>query len=85
MTFSNSSKSVVSKHLRKHRKELNRYIKEVKESQKGRLTKKKAQQMAYSYLRANEELSVCDALEEMKRSLAPSTTLKRKVSSKQRL
>lgn len=65
MTSSDLLKSVVSIHLRKHRKELNRYLEEVKECQKGRLTPQKTNQMVYSYQRANEELAVCDALEEL--------------------
>lgn len=55
----------IQKILHKHRKQLNRYLSEVKECQKGRLTKKKASQMSYSYTRANEELAICDVLEEI--------------------
>lgn len=65
MTSSNQLKQVVSKKLLKHRREFDRYMLEVKECQKGRLTKKKASQMSYSYTHANQELAICDVLEEI--------------------
>lgn len=58
-------KSVIYKKLQKHRRKLNRYMSEVKECQKGRLTKKKRSQMSYSYIQANKELAICDVLEEL--------------------
>ena len=49
--------------LKRHRRELERYMTEVAEANKGTLTKEKARQMSYSYQKANTELAVVDALE----------------------
>jgi hypothetical protein len=65
MTSSNTINCVVSKKLHNHRRKFNRYLSEVKECQKGSLTKKKASQMSYSYTKANQELAICDVLEEI--------------------
>jgi len=65
MTSSDQLKHVVSKYLRKHRRARNRYIAEVVEYEKGRLTKTKLTQIKYSYQRANEELAICDVLEKL--------------------
>lgn len=56
---------IIEKELKKHRKHLDRYLLEVQESGKGRRTRKKQQQLLYSYSHAERELSVCDALEDV--------------------
>jgi hypothetical protein len=62
-------KKIISKHLRKHDKEKDRYMSEVVRCQKGRLTKAKEIQMSYSYQKANTELAISDVLEEILREV----------------
>ena len=91
MTSSNQLKQVVSlirKRIKFHRKHLDRYRAEVKaEIDKIRgntISKKSYSQMQYSDKRSYEELAVIDELAFILKSLDSSTTLKRRVSSKQR-
>lgn len=58
-------KDKIRKELKKQKKALDRYLRELKEAQKGRLTKAKESQILYSYPKANEALAICDVLEEL--------------------
>lgn len=92
MTSSNQLKQVVSlikKRIRFHRKALDRYRDEVKTEvdkiQGSTISKKSFSQLQYSDKRSYEELAVIDELELILKNLDSSTTLKRRVFSKQRL
>jgi hypothetical protein len=53
----------ISQRLLKHKREFHRYIKEVKQSEKGNRTIEKVKQKIYSSEKAGQELAIVDELD----------------------